>query len=168
MAGGIADAGGKQFSVGSRGPAGGIIVYDKGSVRGGWRYIEAAPEDQSRSIMWWDVPFIYVGGTGTVIGSGWTNTAKIIKSQGKGHYAAILCAEYRGGGKSDWFLPSKNELVLLRKALPGGREGGLTGKYYWSSSEVDGSLAWRVGENDDDKFADGKDCTGCVRAIRMF
>lgn len=32
-----------MFKVGDRGPAGGIIVYDKGERRDGWRFIEVAP-----------------------------------------------------------------------------------------------------------------------------
>ena len=156
------------YEPGAKGPAGGYVFYDKGSYSDGWRYLEAASEDITLTAPWFNGENVEIGAVGTEIGTGRENTKKIIAAQGGGNYAAKLCADYRGGGKSDWFLPSKNELVLLRKALPGGRECGLSGKYYWSSSEVDGSLAWRVGENGADQFADGKDCTACVRAIRVF
>jgi hypothetical protein len=33
------------YAIGSAGPAGGIVFYDKGSYSEGWRYAEAAPTD---------------------------------------------------------------------------------------------------------------------------
>ena len=38
--------------VGDTGPAGGIIFYDKRGVSDGWRYLEAAPSDQSAKATW--------------------------------------------------------------------------------------------------------------------
>lgn len=42
------------YKIGSDGPAGGIVFYDKGSVSDGWRYLEAAPSDFAYS--WEGVP----------------------------------------------------------------------------------------------------------------
>lgn len=36
----------------SLGPAGGLIFYDKGIYSDGWRYLKAAPSDQSTSTPW--------------------------------------------------------------------------------------------------------------------
>ena len=36
-----------DYVVGSLGPAGGYVIYDKGSVSDGWRYIEIAPDEWS-------------------------------------------------------------------------------------------------------------------------
>jgi hypothetical protein len=33
------------YKIGDTGPAGGFVFYDKGNNSGGWRYLEAAPED---------------------------------------------------------------------------------------------------------------------------
>ena len=52
--------------------------------------------------------------TGDGIGAGKSNTAKIIANAGSGSYAAQLCADYRGGDYSDWYLPSIYELGLLK------------------------------------------------------
>jgi hypothetical protein len=32
-----------EYNIGEKGPAGGIVFYDKGKVSDGWRYLEAAP-----------------------------------------------------------------------------------------------------------------------------
>ncbi|MEI6388047.1 MAG: chitobiase/beta-hexosaminidase C-terminal domain-containing protein, partial [Spirochaetota bacterium] len=64
----------ETYAVGDTGPAGGIVFYDKGSVSDGWRYLEAAPSDQSAGIRWYNGTYISVS-TGTAIGSGKANTA---------------------------------------------------------------------------------------------
>ena len=65
---------------------------------------------------WWNGTYTTTGATATAIGTGKANTRKIILSQGKpGSYAALLCANYKGGGYTDWVLPSKDELNELYK-----------------------------------------------------
>ncbi|MDR2051710.1 MAG: DUF1566 domain-containing protein [Deltaproteobacteria bacterium] len=65
------------------------------------------------------------------IGTGWKNT-RIILAHDATAPAASACANLTAGGKSDWFLPSMDELNQLRihkTAL------GITGSpAYWSSS----------------------------------
>ena len=67
------------------------------------------------SPIWWgDRYYPQIGATGTAVGTGAANTQKIIAVQGRTYnYAALVCANYSGGGYSDWFLPSKDELFLL-------------------------------------------------------
>lgn len=52
------------------------------------------------------------GAIGTAIGTGFSNTNTIITSQGiiATNYAAGLVRAYTGGGYTDWYLPSKEEL----------------------------------------------------------
>lgn len=57
-----------------------------------------------------------VNGTDTSIGSGFSNTNKIISIFGNSSvYAANACRDFKGGGFVDWFLPSAKELEELCK-----------------------------------------------------
>lgn len=162
-----ADAENKSYKVGDRGPSGGWIIYDKGYSSDGWRYLEAAPEDQSAGIQWYNGTTVVIGGTDKSLGSGKLNTQKIIAAQGRGEYAASICADYRGGGKNDWFLPSKNELEILYKFMVDSGIGGSSSNYYWSSTEYDADYAWYTGENL--SYPGGtKYTTNMVRAVRAF
>lgn len=161
------DAENKAYKVGDRGPAGGWIFYDKGYSSEGWRYLEAAPEDQSAGIQWYNGATVVIGGTEKSLGSGKLNTQKIIAAQGKGEYAASICANYRGGGKSDWYLPSKKELEVLYKFMVDSGIGGSSSNYYWSSTEYDADYVWYTGANL--SYPGGtKYTTNMVRAIRAF
>ena len=160
----------KTYKIGDIGPAGGWIFYDKGNSSDGWRYLEAAPEDQAEGVKWGCSGESIPGARGIAIGTGKINTQAIIKSCSKDKIAAKKCTEYRGGGKSDWFLPSKDELNLLFENLYKNGIGGFAEEYYWSSSEEDGYPApgWLQdfsfgGQND---YA--KDTICKVRAVRAF
>ena len=110
-------------AVGSEGLAGGIVFYDKGSYSDGWRYLEAAPSDQSTGIQWSNGEYIDIK-TNTAVGTGKANTDAIIAAQGDGNYAAALCKNLTINGFSDWFLPSKDELDLMYTNL---KKAGLGG-----------------------------------------
>ena len=125
----------KIYNVGDTGPAGGLVFYDKGSYSSGWRYMEAAPSDQSSGIVWWKGIYIPTGARATEIGSGRANTTAIIAAQGAGSYAASLCANLVLGGYDDWFLPSKDELNLMYNNLKVAGRGSFAPAWYWSSSE---------------------------------
>ena len=81
----------------------------------------------------WDV-----AGTKESIGAGAANTELIAVACGAG--AANTARAYDGGGKTDWFLPSKDELNALHKQ----RDilGGFGADNYWSSSQYDAVNAW--------------------------
>ena len=129
------------YTVGDTGgPAGGLIFYDKGSYSDGWRYLEAAPSDQSTGIQWYNGNYVVTGATGTAIGTGQANTTAIVTMQGAGSYAAQLCNNLTEGGYDDWFLPSKDELNKLYINRVG--VGGFADCDYWSSSEYNAFNAW--------------------------
>jgi hypothetical protein len=113
------------------------------------------------------------GGTGTAIGTGAANTDKIIAQNGVGSsYAAGLARAYRGGGYSDWYLPSSDELDKLyrnRAAISAFVTVWRDHPYYWSSSEFfpgkDARLQYFVNGN---QLAHYKYDVNRVRAVRAF
>jgi len=159
--------------IGDKGPAGGWIFYDKGSYSDGWRYLEAAPESTEwRKIQWDSTSKTTSIGTGTGIGMGKSNTAKIVKwlnSNGKTGYAAQLCDALDYGGYSDWFLPSKDELNLMYMNLKVFDIGGFSEGTYWSSSEEnERSGAWELDFSNAQPYWTWKPVDHHVRAIRRF
>lgn len=163
------NAQGKTYKIGDRGPGGGYVFYDKGNSKGGWRYLEVAPVDQSTEAKWGCV-MTKISGTGTGIGRGRANTRLIIKKCGETGIAAKVAVAYRGGGKSDWFLPSKDELNLIYSNLYVSEVVDFSyGVYYWSSSVSGNFSAWAH------KFSGNhqhgyhvKDSPSGVRAVRAF
>ena len=134
------------YTIGNTGPAGGIIFYDKGNYSAGWRYLEAAPSDQCNKITWCNgttsTNCCAIGLTNTAIGTGAANTAAIVDIQGTGSYAAYICDKLVLGGKSDWFLPSKDELNEMYQNLHANGLGHFNCTWYWSSSEYSYYEAW--------------------------
>lgn len=146
--------------------------YDANTQHG----IIAAISDQSTSITWYNGTYTITGAAGTAIGTGMTNTNKIIFSQGGDNpinYAAGLARAYKGGGYTDWCLPSKDELYQLylnKTAI-----GGLTDFAYWSSSEsnlnatsTNSFNAWAIGLNFGVQVENIKYNVRSIRSIRYF
>ena len=82
--------------------------------------------------------------------------------------AKRMCAEYRGGGYDDWYLPNREELDWIYENLK--KTGKIAGdSRYWSSSPTSANSAfgiyfssgWAV-----DIYYNGG--TGSVRAVRSF
>ena len=63
----------------------------------------------------WHVKDVTAVGTSTAIGTGQTNTTKIVNAQGAGVYAAKICDDLVLNGYSDWYLPSKAELIGIKQ-----------------------------------------------------
>lgn len=156
------------YNIGDTGPAGGIIFYDKGNYAGGWRYLEAAPEDQSTGAEWGCYKKAIPGKQGTAIGTGKNNTQEIIRSCGEENIAAKVAGQYNGGGKKDWFLPSKDELNALYENLKKSGLGGLADYGYWSSTEDSDEYAWYHGFVSGQQKKFNKYNSSRVRAIRSF
>jgi hypothetical protein len=138
--------------------------YDPHLIKG----IIVATSDQSTGIQWYNGSSTITGATGTAIGTGLSNTDAIIASQGatSTNYAAGLARAYGGGGYSDWYLPSKdelNQLYINRVAI-----GGFTNAFYWSSTEATQFFSWRQNLNDGTQDTLGKSGAYYVRAVRTF
>jgi len=158
---------GQTYTIGETGPSGvGIVFY---ITDGGLHGLEAAPVDQSIGVVWISGTFqsLSTGATGTAIGTGLSNSNIITGEPLESPSAAQLCRNYRGGGKTDWFFPSKDELnqLYLQQAVV----GGFAASAYWSSSEGAANGAWGQG------FPVGpqvnvvnKNDTLYVRAVRAF
>jgi hypothetical protein len=107
----------------------------------GWRYLEAAPSDQSTGIRWSNIfsTAVEPSARGTAIGTGQANTTAIVGQITATLHctsgAAYICDNLTYGGYSDWFLPSKDEL----NAMYGKRVAidGFTDNFYLSSTEYD-------------------------------
>jgi len=133
--------------IGGTGPAGGLVFYEQGFISDGWRYLEAAPSDQDGYQAWTDVTDVEIGASaqGTDIGTGCLNTLAIITQTGHTTSAAQACSSFSRENNSitynDWFLPSIDELTLLYTNLYSNGYGDLNTDSYWSSSEVNASVA---------------------------
>jgi hypothetical protein len=129
----------------------------------------AAISDHSIRIQWHNGSNISTGATATALGTGFANTNTIIAAQGAGSYAASVARNHTGGGYTDWYLPSKDELYKLwlnRSAI-----GGFLGDWYYSSSENPGTspaTAWLIGRSSGNWWPNVKHEAWSVRAVRAF
>jgi hypothetical protein len=89
------------------------------------------------------------------IGRGYQNTLVMFANDNTTETAAVTARAYRGGGLSDWYLPNMAEVNQLcqwtngnnlvagqlcngtgaNNARWGAQSGGITGDFYWTSSE---------------------------------
>lgn len=152
--------------IGGTGPGGGIIFH---LTDDGKKGLEAAPEDQSIGIQWYNGDYIGTNAARQGINGGSFNTDRIISSQGAGNYAARVAADYNGGGYGDWYLPSKDELNLIYTNLHLAGLGGFDASfYYWSSTEYNAFAAWGQAFDNGGQLIDGKGGAARVRAVRAF
>ena len=159
---------------------GGVVFYifesgDTGYIAGETHGLIAAEADQSIALQWYNGSYVTTGATGTAIGTGAANTTAIISVQGsETSYAARLARAYTGGGYTDWFLPSKDELNLMYQNIGQGDDLGLGNvgnfdvKYYWSSTEYNLNNAARHNFANDSQVNFNKNRTNNVRAVRAF
>jgi hypothetical protein len=173
---------GGTCAIGDTGPGGGIVfIVQTPTAAAPWRYMEAAPNTWSGGsedplIRWCSnasnyVPDLITGDTTAIqtsnaIGSGHSNSRKMLR--GCTYGAANAAAAYNGGGKSDWHLPSKDELneLYLRRATV----GGFLADGYWPSSEDPfvTSRAWFQMFTNGGQGVSGKSGAAGVRPVRAF
>ena len=112
------------------------------------------------------------GSDGQAIGTGYQNTLDIVEGCSENPIAASEALGYESEGYSDWYLPSKDELMEMYNTIGiGGSEdniGGFTNDYYWSSSENNTYSAWYVILNNGFTHFSNKINTYRFRIIRAF
>ncbi len=182
--------------VGDTGPGGGKVFYvasgnftSTGSDCGtACKYLEAAPSDQGK-IAWCSNTSSSRGATAQGIGSGMSNTTTADSTCTSG--AIRVAADYTNNSKTDWHLPSKDELNQMCKwqrgvawvsdatVCTGGTLNSGTGASgfstvtYWSSSEDAATTAWSQRFDNgyqyyNDKAYLIKTFTYYVRPVRAF
>jgi hypothetical protein len=103
------------------------------------------------------------------VGTGYANTQAAVGQAGGGNTAghAITAAwDYTNNSKSDWHLPSKDELnqLYLRRTTV----GGFATDFYWSSSEGIAAVAWDQDFYFGNQIGTSKADYGRVRPVRAF
>lgn len=184
----------RAYNIGDTGPAGGkvfITPSTPGNKTG--KYFEVAPTNWSGTeirmgsitpqVAWSCNKFhtASIPGTMTEIGTGLNNTMKIngacAGATNTADWAAAKAVAYRGGNRSDWFVPSKDELIQIYQNIdavaPALINRGTTYSYQiacmWSSSEIDANVAWGGNGRGAQMNATNKQIsTNCVVPVRMF
>jgi hypothetical protein len=173
------------YKIGDKGPAGGLIFYDKGNNNGGWRYLEAAPVEAEFQANWSDDAYRIDDNEYTTkndIGSGKRNTQVIVQklrqATGNWNTAPQKAQDLSFNGFNDWFLPSQGELDLMFGNLKRKNIGDFQDEWYWTSTEskqtISGGWASWFGACSQN-FKDGKTDNSFktrnryyVRPIRQF
>ncbi len=143
-----------NYQVGSTGPAGGIVFYDKGFYSLGWRYLEASSVDLG--FFEWGCSGTFIQNTFVDIGKGFNNSAKIANyhdnlinyylnpticnALNNGTVVSKTALLYSTNNYKDWYLPSEMELEKMYLNLKLQNLGAFTNSLYWSSSEIDANF----------------------------
>jgi uncharacterized protein len=165
-----------EYAIGDIGPAGGLIFFKNPNyATDGWRYLEAAPYDQSAGAKWGYFRREIDGARGITVGSGKQNTLDMLAARPEPDTAAALCANLSVNGFRGWFLPSRDELALMYTNLKSNgvgdfRDGGVADNFeYWASSQQTADMAVHIDFADlGRQHGDDKDFPRRVRAIRAF
>ena len=149
---------GGACKVGGIGPGGGTVVYDAGEVKWWGRYLEALPLAKGRGLPWSlkTVEPVFSGENFLRQGIGWgrENTTAIVMQNGEDKYAAKFVDDFVVNGKSDWFLPSRDELDVVYNASITVGAPKVLPMPYWTSSENSMKYAWYQLFQDGTQFTD--------------
>jgi DUF1680 family protein len=166
----------RELQPGDTGPAGGLIFHVNPNYKqDGWRYLEAAPFDQSAGATWGCFRRLLQGARGTAVGTGKQNTADILSACNDPNTAAALCSSLSLNGITGWFLPSRDESSLMYAKLVAtsesdfGMRGVADNFTYWTSTQQTADMAHHIDFADLGRpHYDDKDFPRRVRAIRAF
>jgi hypothetical protein len=147
------------FSIGMA-YQGGKIAYIDGTNDHG--FISALSDLAGGTLFAWQSIVSTTNATGSVIGTGLANTTLMVNSPAK---TAVWGVNING--YTDWYIPSKNELLQLQanQAILG---NFIMNGIYWSSTEKDNGNAYFVNFLLGTSNSFGKGNTQSVRPIRAF
>lgn len=151
---------------------GGIVFYlDPSSQHG----LICDTSDLSDGIPWMVGPFRLIRASGHGLGDGFNNTVFIVKDMISisDSFAARICADHKvlrsGTLYGDWYLPSKNEMLMAFENLHQRGLGNFAIAPYWTSTEIDASNAVVVNFGNINNISSQKNNPFVrVRAIRKF
>ncbi len=143
--------------------AGGIIFYIDGTGQHG---LACASSDLGQFV--WGCSGISIGTTSVNQGTGAANTIAIVNGCSLSTSAARTCDNLVSSGLSDWYLPSKAELALMRQNLYLNGWGSFSAANYWSSSEFSSSNAWLQNFSTGTLSNSSKSNSNKVRAVRSY
>ena len=136
-----------SYPLGSVGPGGGIIYFDKQTVSNGWRYLEVAREDYATPVQF-GCNNTNIPGTLLTVGSGLSNTNALVSGCSTLNTPARLCNDAVINGLSDWVLPSKDDFqTIYQNVFLNGlgnfiNTNGSQWNRYWTSSQINAQTVW--------------------------
>ena len=163
------DPGDGAGNIGRAGEGGGIIYYyDEAGFTvagiGTCHYLEVAPVKLG-PVAWASPAFASTSiSTLLAYGQGKQNTLNILEADPDSP-AAKACAEHKGGGKTDWYFPSREELSQIYTEI--GHLGHFSG-IFWGSSNPNATNARTVDFSNGDIGQDTKTNTHYVLPVRAF
>ena len=135
---------------------GGIVFYSNSQGKGlivDTAYLEASynwVEGESLQSKWGNHWVNNPNAIEEFIGAGQFNTTSLTESNSN-DFAANVCSNSNSSGYTDWFLPSKSELleIMFRKSIINSVINDLGGdtiydSFHWSSTQASASNAWVV------------------------
>ncbi len=162
-------------TAGYTGGSGGFVFFDKGETTNGWRYLEAAPtklETSSYSSFKWtnkvECGYSFIAGIGNAIGDGYNNTTLIKNNCNYSNIAATMCRATSLNAKTDWFLPSIDELKQMYKLKYTGQIYISSSDYLISSSQSSNSLCFVLNTSDVSAITNDKDYYQTTWQVRRF
>gem|GEM_PF-2862826 len=123
--------------------------------------------DEQSLLANWGCQGTFLNAGFSIIGSGKFNSDTIIAKCYSGSGAMHACVDYTLGGHN-WYLPSKEEWLLMYQNLHMKGFGNFAATNYWTSTESDANSAWLMRVWNGDQITAIKDNTTYLRAIHAF
>jgi len=157
------------YKVGAVGPGGGVIFFVDGKNQfSSFDFLEAAPTDLSATSPWCSDTSHEIAGLSDPVayrvGRGLINSSKLLAACTSG--AANAAHAFSKNGKRDWFLPSRDELMMMYSNIYNFHT--FVNADYWSSTQDTGTRAITVHFGNGDWYSLSKSLVGRVRPIRAF